>query len=191
VQAAGSFQRLNHDFREDELWKLGLHGDHGSVQCLAPDVMLLRIEEHTVLGHQLVDCGAAARRVMLAEYVMEIAPQEGFDGLSHGFTRFLFLLGFRARRELKRHLCVCFNQWRSARQRTESPMRTLFGMILGVFLTIGFAYVYDASTGNSEPSAQTSLEQRPMVNWDVVSGNWHKWTVGINNTWKKLAAAKL
>jgi len=36
-------------------------------------------------------------------------------------------------------------------------MRVLFGIILGVFLTIGFAYVYDASTTHtSAPTAQTS-----------------------------------
>jgi hypothetical protein len=34
-------------------------------------------------------------------------------------------------------------------------MRVLFGIILGVFLTIGFAYVYDASTTHtSAPTAQ-------------------------------------
>ncbi len=68
-------------------------------------------------------------------------------------------------------------------------MRVLFGIILGVFLTIGFAYVYDASTTRpSEPTAQTSLEQRPMVNWDVVSGNWHGWSLSVRNTWNKLAS---
>jgi hypothetical protein len=68
-------------------------------------------------------------------------------------------------------------------------MRVLFGIILGVFLTIGFAYVYDASTTlPSEPTAQTSLEQRPMVNWDVVSGKWHGWSTSARNTWNKLAS---
>jgi len=68
-------------------------------------------------------------------------------------------------------------------------MRVFLGIILGVFLTIGFAYVYDASTaGPSEPTAQTSLEQRPMVNWDVVSGKWHGWSLSVRNTWNKLAA---
>lgn len=48
-------------------------------------------------------------------------------------------------------------------------MRLLLGVILGVFLTIGFAYVHDASTGHpSESTAQSSVQQRPMVNWDVV-----------------------
>jgi hypothetical protein len=68
-------------------------------------------------------------------------------------------------------------------------MRVLLGIILGVFLTVGFAYMYDASTtGPSEPTAQTSVEQRPMVNWDVASGNWHRWSLGARNTWNKLAA---
>jgi hypothetical protein len=68
-------------------------------------------------------------------------------------------------------------------------MRVLFGIILGVFLTIGFAYVYDASTTHtSAPTAQTSSEQRPMVNWDVVSGNWHGWSLSVRNTWNKLAS---
>jgi hypothetical protein len=68
-------------------------------------------------------------------------------------------------------------------------MRILVGIILGVFLTIGFAYVYDSSTSRtSELGAQTSLDQRPMVNWDVVSGNWHGWSSSVRNTWNKLAA---
>lgn len=70
-------------------------------------------------------------------------------------------------------------------------MRVFLGMILGVFLTIGFAYVYDASTsGPSDPPAQTKVEQTPMVNWDVVSKNWHGWSARVRNTWNKLASIK-
>jgi hypothetical protein len=70
-----------------------------------------------------------------------------------------------------------------------SVMRVLFGIILGVFLTIGFAYVYDASTARpSEPTAQTGVERRPMVNWDVVSSNWQGLSSGVRNTWNKLAS---
>jgi hypothetical protein len=68
-------------------------------------------------------------------------------------------------------------------------MRLLLGIVLGVFLTIGFAYAYDASTARpSESTGQTSIEQRPMVNWDVVSRNWRGWSLGVQNTWNKLAA---
>jgi hypothetical protein len=68
-------------------------------------------------------------------------------------------------------------------------MRIFLGIILGVILTIGTAYLYDAST--SEPSktvVQTGIERRPMVNWDVVNTNWHGLSVGVRNTWNKLAA---
>jgi hypothetical protein len=68
-------------------------------------------------------------------------------------------------------------------------MRVLFGIIFGVFLTVGFAYLFDASTTHpSESTAQASLEQRPMVNWDVVAGNWKGWSLSVRNTWNKLAA---
>jgi hypothetical protein len=68
-------------------------------------------------------------------------------------------------------------------------MRILFGMILGACLTIGFAYMYDASaTNSSEQTAQTSGERKPMVNWDVVSVDWHEWSASVRNTWNKLAA---
>ena len=68
-------------------------------------------------------------------------------------------------------------------------MRLLLGVFLGSFLTIGFAYVHDASTTHPPGStAQNSAEQRPMVNWDVVSLDWHGWSSSVRNTWNKLAA---
>lgn len=71
-------------------------------------------------------------------------------------------------------------------------MRVLFGFILGVFLTIGIAYVPDASTSNSfEPPAQTRTAQQRMVNWDVVKGNWDAWSLRVRNTWNKLASLKI
>ena len=66
-------------------------------------------------------------------------------------------------------------------------MRVFLGIVLGVFLTIGSAYVYDASTTRpSEAAAQTN--EKPMVNWDVVTRNWQGWSSGVRNTWNKLAA---
>ena len=68
-------------------------------------------------------------------------------------------------------------------------MRLLIGVILGFFLTVGFAYVYDASTTPPpESTAQTRVEHRPMVNWDVVNNNWRGWSLGVQNTWHKLAS---
>jgi hypothetical protein len=68
-------------------------------------------------------------------------------------------------------------------------MRYLLGIIVGVILTIGVAYLYDASTsGPSNAAAQTSVDQRPMVNWDVVGRNWQSLSLGVRNTWDRLAA---
>jgi hypothetical protein len=68
-------------------------------------------------------------------------------------------------------------------------MRLLLGIILGVILTIGVAYLSDASTsGPSNAATQAGVEQRPMVNWDVVSKNWQSLSLGVRNTWNKLAA---
>jgi hypothetical protein len=68
-------------------------------------------------------------------------------------------------------------------------MRFLFGIIVGVFLTIGAAYLSDTSTTQTSASAvQSSTEQRPMVNWDVVSRNWQSLSLGVRQTWNRLAS---
>ena len=68
-------------------------------------------------------------------------------------------------------------------------MRLLLGIVLGVFLTIGSAYVYDAATAPAAVSTtQASVEGRPMVNWDVVRSNWHGWSSDVRNTWHRLAS---
>jgi hypothetical protein len=46
-------------------------------------------------------------------------------------------------------------------------MRLIFGMILGAILTVVGAYLHD--TVWIGPAGTTGTEQRPMVNWDVVS----------------------
>jgi hypothetical protein len=68
-------------------------------------------------------------------------------------------------------------------------MRFLLGIIVGVFLTIGVAFVSDASTTRTSASAtQSSAEQQPMVNWDVVSRNWQSLSLGVRHTWDRLAS---
>ena len=49
-------------------------------------------------------------------------------------------------------------------------MRVLFGIILGVMLTFGIAYIYDLRNAPVETiGASHTLAQRNMVNWNVVS----------------------
>jgi hypothetical protein len=68
-------------------------------------------------------------------------------------------------------------------------MRFLLGIIVGVFLTIGAAYLSDTSMTRSSASAtHSSTEQRAMVNWDVVSRNWQNLSLGVRQTWNRLAS---
>jgi hypothetical protein len=53
-------------------------------------------------------------------------------------------------------------------RRQENAMRLIFGMILGAILTVVGAYVHD-TVWIGPPATTTGTEQRPMVNWDVVS----------------------
>jgi hypothetical protein len=57
-------------------------------------------------------------------------------------------------------------------------MRLIFGIILGVVLTLGVAYVHD----NNVPETPTRVTDRPIVNWDVlgaVAGDTIDWVKGL------------
>ena len=54
-------------------------------------------------------------------------------------------------------------------------MQMLLGMILGVLITVGAAFVYDSSTGGAANGLLTVASAEghaPMFNWDVVSHDW-------------------
>jgi len=72
----------------------------------------------------------------------------------------------------------------------EPVMRVFLGMILGVFLTIASAYVVDSlTTGPANAGASaTTVERKPMVNWDVVGKNWHVFTERVRYGWNRLSA---
>ncbi len=56
-------------------------------------------------------------------------------------------------------------------------MRLLFGIILGIALTVGGAYVADSMAGTGAAR---------MVNWDVVSKNVDDVKGALRDGWKKL-----
>jgi hypothetical protein len=64
-------------------------------------------------------------------------------------------------------------------------MRVLFGIILGILLTIGGAYLYDSH--NAATTAGANNVQRPMVNWDVVGNKWNRLTDRARAEWVRLA----
>ena len=73
-----------------------------------------------------------------------------------------------------------------------------FGVILGALLTVGAAYTYDTFTGRAaNTSANTSMpsDERPMVNWDVVSKDFSDLRASlvdvgnrVQDGWKKLTS---
>lgn len=69
-------------------------------------------------------------------------------------------------------------------------MRVLSGMILGVILTIGAAFISDswtnspATSGGLEPGM---MEHRAMVNWDVVGDNLRIVGERARGAWNKLS----
>lgn len=69
-------------------------------------------------------------------------------------------------------------------------MRLFLGIILGVLLTIGGAYLYDSSHSAldvAQAPANAAAAQRPMVNWDVVGTKWQHLTERAQAEWTRLA----
>jgi len=59
----------------------------------------------------------------------------------------------------------------------EPPMRLLFGLILGIAITIGGAYLIDSMAGAGGR----------MVNWDVVAKNIDSVVAIARDGWRKIA----
>jgi hypothetical protein len=66
-------------------------------------------------------------------------------------------------------------------------LRTFIGIILGILLTIGTAYVADALRPGPVPgSTGTDVVARPMVNWDVVGDNFRTLSTKAQEAWTRL-----
>jgi hypothetical protein len=59
-------------------------------------------------------------------------------------------------------------------------MRFLVGLIVGVLLTIGAAYVHDSWVAGPD------TQDRRMVNWDVVQRSFHELGSELKAEWNKL-----
>lgn len=69
-------------------------------------------------------------------------------------------------------------------------MRVLFGIILGVALTVGVAFVSDTWTtgpATTTGSGSAAAERRPMVNWDVAGDNMRIAQERVREAWIKLS----
>jgi hypothetical protein len=63
-------------------------------------------------------------------------------------------------------------------------MRFLFGIILGGLLTVGGTYLYDSYSTTAAANAPT-IEQRPLVNWDVVGTKLQQLTERARTEWSR------
>ena len=59
-------------------------------------------------------------------------------------------------------------------------MRTLVGLILGVFLAIGIAYVHDTSIAESDRATQA------IVNWDAFNASVRGISTSLSALWDRL-----
>lgn len=62
-------------------------------------------------------------------------------------------------------------------------MRVFIGIIVGILLTVGTAYLVDAMRPAPGPDA---VATRPMVNWDVVEQNFHSLSSRVQEGWIRL-----
>jgi hypothetical protein len=65
-------------------------------------------------------------------------------------------------------------------------MRLLLGIILGVCLTVGGAYIYDSHNALEASNAPASTQQ-PLVNWETVSVKWQHLTERARSEWNRHA----
>ena len=62
-------------------------------------------------------------------------------------------------------------------------MRFIFGVIIGIVLTFGVAYVADSMHSAPGPDGK---EARRMVNWDVVGDDMRGLSSGVQDLWARL-----
>jgi hypothetical protein len=74
-------------------------------------------------------------------------------------------------------------------------MRVFFGMILGIALTVAVAFVHDTwavgpatTTGSAvTPGTSSAVDNRSMVNWDVVGKNLRVMRERAREAWTALS----
>lgn len=66
-------------------------------------------------------------------------------------------------------------------------MRIFFGMILGILVTIGAAYVFDSVRKTNGPEGST---ERPLVNWDEVEHQFKILSSSIQDGWSRLTGRR-
>jgi hypothetical protein len=69
-------------------------------------------------------------------------------------------------------------------------MRMLFGIVVGVMLTVGVAFIADTTAtgpGATTGSGSATVDRRKMVNWDVVGDNVRIARERANEVWARIS----
>ena len=66
-------------------------------------------------------------------------------------------------------------------------MRTLMGIVLGIAITIGGAYLYDSHHA-LEAASNAAPKEQSLVNWDVVGQKWNVLSDHARVQWDRLSA---
>jgi hypothetical protein len=67
-------------------------------------------------------------------------------------------------------------------------MQVILGMILGAVLLGAGVYVYDSQATSTVANGQNAVTNRTLVNWDVVSADWHVLKTRAHEDWIKLSS---
>ena len=66
-------------------------------------------------------------------------------------------------------------------------MRLLFGIILGIAITLGVAFLHDNNVPPDPPSSAAA--ERQIVNWDILGDVARDQMAGIRRLWNRLTGA--
>jgi hypothetical protein len=67
-------------------------------------------------------------------------------------------------------------------------MQFILGIILGAVLLVAGVYIYDSQTTSTVANGQNAATNRTLVNWDIVSADWHVLKTRAHEDWIKLSS---
>ena len=67
-------------------------------------------------------------------------------------------------------------------------MQVILGMILGAVLLVAGVYISDSQSTSTVANGQTAANSRTIVNWDVVSADWHVLKTRAHDDWIRLSS---
>ena len=67
-------------------------------------------------------------------------------------------------------------------------MQVILGMILGAVLLVVGVYINDSQATSTVANGQNAAANRTIVNWDVVSTDWHVVKTRAHEDWTKISS---